>query len=61
MCSPLAGFLTPSLPIGNGLSAEACFGEVIRQELGLSLDEIGEPLLQSTRDALVVVLAVRAD
>jgi hypothetical protein len=61
MCSSLVGSLARSLPIGNGLSAKACLSVVMRQELRLSLDRVWETLLKYPSDALVAVLAARAE
>src|SRR5688572_28761572 len=60
MCSALVCSLTSSLPERDGLSTEACLCVVMRQELRLVLDNIGETPLESQRDALVAVLAARA-
>jgi hypothetical protein len=61
MSGSLVGFLAGSLPVGNRPSAETCFRVVMRQKLGLSLNNVAELPLEGQRYPLVARLARRAE
>ena len=52
----VAGVLARLLPVGNGLLRASRLGIVMRQQLGLSLDDGGKLRLEHLSDALVVLL-----
>jgi hypothetical protein len=52
----LASALAGPPPVIHGLVGEAGLGVVIRQQLGLSLDHLGKPLLQHLGNVLMVLL-----
>ena len=49
--------LARPLPIGDGLRQHAGFGIVMRQQLGLSLAELGKACLQHLGNVLMVPLS----
>ena len=52
----VAGLLAGLLPVGNGLLVATSRGVVMRQQLGLRLDQLGKPCLQHLGNVLVILL-----
>src|SRR2546422_4410426 len=51
------GYLSRSLPIGNGLCTQARFGVVLRQQFGRCLSRLRKPGFQYLRNPLMILLA----